>query len=241
MQANRRFNMKKVLVILICLLMIAGCTKKNNPSTEKKEEIITTEKLYEKLYDLASDYYEKNDLDVFTGNKDEVFISLKEFKEQHKYDISVFEKKSCDLEKSGVTYYINELGSYDASKIIFVNLEGCTTSTETNKTEDDLEDKSFIDVFLGDEKADEGEKQFLSAQMLLYKYADEIYEKGRYKSFEKVDGKYTITLEQLEKMGYDISGFKGFDKKKSKIEIDEDNKYNVKYEGNPIMCSLYNE
>ena len=224
--------MKKVLVIFICLLMIVGCNKKNEPTpkpTPTNVEKLSMVELREELVKLSEELKEKKAYESYEVKDNIAFISIKDIGEKEGYDITHFKNgvnQSCDIEKSGVQFIIFQ-GVLETNII----LDGC----EKN------ENMSNNDVFLNDENADEGQKTYMRAQQKIYEYAEEIYKGKKYNSFKKVDGKYTITINELKDLGYDISMFSSYDLDKSKIEIDEDNTYNVKYDEYPIMCSLYNK
>ena len=87
-------------------------------------------------------------------------------------------------------------------------------------------------------------KEKISKQ--LYSYAIEVYENKTYESFDKVDGKYYVSIKDLkEKYNYDTSMFindvskNECDQDKTGIYIDIDNVEQVEYKEYPIMISMY--
>ena len=81
---------------------------------------------------------------------------------------------------------------------------------------------------------------------ILFKYANEIYDKKAYANYPKIHFMYFVSLKDLESdFGYDISMFKGpkgkqCDINKSGISYDIDNYMNAKYTDSyrPIFCEL---
>lgn len=87
-------------------------------------------------------------------------------------------------------------------------------------------------------------KEKISKQ--LYSYAVEIYKNETYESFDKVDGKYYVSIKELkEEYNYDTSMFVNdvskneCDQDKTGIYIDIDNVEQVEYKEYPIMISIY--
>lgn len=87
-------------------------------------------------------------------------------------------------------------------------------------------------------------KEKISKQ--LYSYAIEIYKNKTYESFDKVDGKYYVSIKDLkEKYNYDTSMFVNdvskneCDQEKTGIYIDIDNVEQVEYKEYPILISIY--
>ena len=108
--------MKKVLLILITILLLTGCSSKN----ETTEEIITTKPVVDKKEKLTeaenillnygkliyeNDTWTKGNVQVMTYH-----MSLKEMQDINKYDISMFINpetgKQCDLEKTKIEFVV---------------------------------------------------------------------------------------------------------------------------------------
>ena len=85
-----------------------------------------------------------------------------------------------------------------------------------------------------------------SISQVLYDYAIEIYNNKSYKDFEKNNGKYKITIDDLrDKFNYDVTmirdttdGYK-LVLDKTYIEIDEDNLEKLNYKKYPILITTY--
>ena len=82
--------------------------------------------------------------------------------------------------------------------------------------------------------------------MQLYNYGIEVYENKLYESFDKVDGKYYVSIKDLkEKYNYDTSMFVNdvskneCDQEKTGIYVDIANVENIEYKEYPILISIY--
>ncbi len=87
-------------------------------------------------------------------------------------------------------------------------------------------------------------KEKISKQ--LYDYGIDIYKNKTYEKFDKVEGKYYVSIKDLkEKYSYDTSMFVNdvskneCDQEKTGIYIDLDNVEKVEYKDYPIMISIY--
>ncbi len=116
--------MKKILLLLICLIMI-GCGKDNNqnvvnptPNPEPKEEIIyyTEEEAQIRLKEIADDVYQNNKYLNYTKKDGKYFISLKELRDNLKYDtkkIDYIDGLKCDENETGIGIDIDNLEKVD--------------------------------------------------------------------------------------------------------------------------------
>lgn len=115
--------MKKILIILFCLLMV-GCGKENNqivvtppPNPEPKEEIMYTEKeAQNRLKEIADEVYQKNKYLNYTKKDGKYFISLKELRDNLKYDTKKIDNLDglvCDENETGIAIDIDNLEKVD--------------------------------------------------------------------------------------------------------------------------------
>lgn len=112
--------MKKILLVLICLMLFVGCEKKeNNTGNEveepKPEQIhLTKMELNQKLFEMGIDIYTKKSYQSFEKNSaGEYFISLDDLDKKLHYDTSLFvsetTQKPCDKLKTGVVIDIDNV------------------------------------------------------------------------------------------------------------------------------------
>lgn len=112
--------MKKIFIISICLIALAGCNKKEKKEevkvdeTKEEEKIIASKKseLEEKLLEYGKLVYENDTwlnggIEPFT-----YFMTLKEMNERNKYDINMFVNpvtgESCNLDNTRVEFIVKE-------------------------------------------------------------------------------------------------------------------------------------
>ncbi len=138
--------MKKILLLLICLIMI-GCGKDNNqnvvnptPNPEPKEEIIyyTEEEAQIRLKEIADDVYQNNKYLNYTKKDGKYFISLKELRDNLKYDtkkIDNLEGLICDENETGVAIDIDNLNHTDYYGDPIITLMLCTPPKADNSEE----------------------------------------------------------------------------------------------------------
>ena len=114
--------MKKIIILLICLTIITGCKKNNNqnntdtPSNTNIEEVIyyTEEDAKARLNEIAEDLYENQKYLSYTKKDGKYFISLKELRDNLKYDtkkIDYLEGLKCDENETGVAIDVDNLSN----------------------------------------------------------------------------------------------------------------------------------
>ncbi len=138
--------MKRILIILICLMMAVGCKKNNNqnivvPTPEsKKEEVIyyTKSDAQERLKEIAEDIYNNRKYLSYNKENGKYFISLKELRNNLKYDtkkIDNLEGLICDENETGVAIDIDNLNHTDYYGDPIITLMLCTPPKADNSEE----------------------------------------------------------------------------------------------------------
>lgn len=89
------------------------------------------------------------------------------------------------------------------------------------------------------------EEAHLKISEALWNYGIKVYESKAYENYEKIDGKYYVSIGDLESdLDYDISMFKNesgnmCDTKETGIYVDIDNVEDIEYKEYPILISIY--
>lgn len=185
--------MKKILLIILCVMLLGGCNKNKEEKISEGEIALKYEEMENKLVEYGKLVYENEQWLNDEAVEITTAMTLKDLSDRNGYDISMFvdpkTNKQCDLDASMIEFIITNVNNLEDIKYEFNPVLVCGDY----KSEVEYEDMPKEDYY--------------NLYDILVEYIEKVYDKNTLDSKNLDIGTYKVTLNDFQEMGYDISMF----------------------------------